>query len=66
MTGTYVGTSQVDNYFNGERVARNLFTIVQQSHQPISPQYKNANIAYFILAMALKINKVNGVCNLEM
>ena len=32
----------------------------------ISPQYKNANIANFILALPLKINKSNEVYNLEM
>ena len=31
-----------------------------------SPQYKNANIANFVLAMSFKINKTNEVCHLEM
>ena len=30
-----------------------------------SPQYKNANIANFILALPLKINYSNEACNLE-
>ena len=31
----------------------------------ISPQYKNANIANFVMAAPLKIKKTNKVCNLE-
>ena len=31
-----------------------------------SPQKKNVNIANFILALLLKINKPNELCNLEM
>ena len=31
-----------------------------------STQYKNANIAHFILAVQLEINKTNEVCNLHM
>ena len=31
----------------------------------ISPQYKNANIANFVLAVPFKIKKTNIVCNLE-
>ena len=31
-----------------------------------SPQYKNANIADFVLAVPFKINKVNEVSNIEM
>ena len=31
----------------------------------ISLQNKNANIANFILAVALKIKKINKVCSLE-
>ena len=31
----------------------------------ISPQYKNGNIADFILVMPFKIKKTNKVCSLE-
>ena len=31
----------------------------------ISPQYKNANIAYFVLAVSFKINNTK-LCNLKM
>ena len=31
-----------------------------------SPQYKNANIANFVLAVALEMSETNEVCGLEM
>ena len=31
-----------------------------------SPQYKNDNIANFVLAVPLKINKTNGIYNFKM
>ena len=30
-----------------------------------SPQYKNANIANFVLAVPLEMNKNNEVCNIQ-
>ena len=31
-----------------------------------SPQYKNANIANFVLAVPLEMNKKSEVCNIQM
>ena len=43
-----------------------LWEILAIEYFTISPHYKNGNIANFILAVPLKINKNNKVYNLEM
>ena len=43
-----------------------LVCVILIKDLPNSPQYKNANIANFVLARLLERNWTNEVCNLEM